>query len=121
MPASEEDPGCILDDAPFLILPMQTAAQSCLYSDAELTGEQVEAAPDPRRAREVRSRSRPPEQMIRELAFDLWLKDGCQHGKAVEHWYRALGQLAEFRRQPTMIAEERASDWVRRARAFDCF
>ena len=103
------------------MLPMQTAAQVGLFSDAEPISEQVEAAPESRRARETRSRSRSPEQMIREMAFELWLKDGCQHGKAVEHWYRALGQLAEFRRQPTMIAEERASDWVRRARAFDCF
>jgi Protein of unknown function (DUF2934) len=33
------------------------------------------------------------EQAVRELAYALWVADGCPHGRAVEHWRQAEAQI----------------------------
>jgi hypothetical protein len=34
------------------------------------------------------------QQRIQERAYALWLEDGCQHGRAHEHWLRAERELS---------------------------
>ena len=33
-------------------------------------------------------------QRIQERAYALWLEEGCQHGRAHEHWLRAERELS---------------------------
>jgi hypothetical protein len=30
---------------------------------------------------------------IRELAYKIWLEDGCPHGRDLDHWLRAEGEV----------------------------
>jgi hypothetical protein len=34
-------------------------------------------------------------QRIQERAYALWLEEGCQHGRAHEHWLRAERELSQ--------------------------
>ena len=37
------------------------------------------------------------EQAIRQRSYEIWQRDGCPNGKAVDHWLRAEAELrAEF-------------------------
>ena len=42
------------------------------------------------------------EEQIRELAHAIWEKEGCPHGKAVEHYFRAK-QILEERQTSSLI------------------
>ena len=33
------------------------------------------------------------EDQIRERAHRIWMEDGCQHGRDVEHWHQARQEL----------------------------
>jgi Protein of unknown function (DUF2934) len=38
---------------------------------------------------------------IRERAYDIWTREGCQHGREMEYWLRAKAELlAEHSRVP---------------------
>lgn len=39
-----------------------------------------------------------PDDLVRQRSYEIWLRDGCPHGLAVQHWLEAKNQLdAEFR------------------------
>jgi Protein of unknown function (DUF2934) len=33
------------------------------------------------------------EQMIRQRSYEIWQREGCPEGKAVEHWLHAMAEL----------------------------
>jgi hypothetical protein len=46
------------------------------------------------------------ENAVRARSHEIWLKEGCPEGKAVEHWLRAEVELeAEQRRREIRVAE----------------
>lgn len=38
---------------------------------------------------------RPSEEKVRQLAYQLWEKAGCESGKAVQYWLQAREQLIQ--------------------------
>jgi hypothetical protein len=40
--------------------------------------------------------NRPNVNQIRKLAYEIWIRNGCQEGKAVEYWLQAEKQLTEW-------------------------
>jgi hypothetical protein len=34
------------------------------------------------------------EDAIRQRSYEIWQREGCQDGKAVEYWFRAKAELA---------------------------
>lgn len=41
-----------------------------------------------------------PEDAIRLRSYEVWLREGCPEGKALEHWFKAEAELrAEFHAQ----------------------
>ena len=45
-------------------------------------------------------------QRIQERAYALWLEEGCQHGRAHEHWLRAERELVHAPAEAKEIARE---------------
>jgi hypothetical protein len=49
-----------------------------------------------------------PEDAIRLRSYQIWQRQGCPDGKAVEHWLRAKSELeAEYRASPLRFDFER--------------
>lgn len=42
------------------------------------------------------------EEAIRKRSYEIWQRDGCPEGKAVEHWFRAEAEL-EAERQAAVF------------------
>lgn len=39
-----------------------------------------------------------PDELIRQRSYEIWQREGCPHGRAVEHWQQAKMELdAEMR------------------------
>jgi hypothetical protein len=34
-----------------------------------------------------------PDDLIRHRSYEIWLRDGCPHGLAVQHWFEAKAEL----------------------------
>ena len=34
-----------------------------------------------------------PDETIRQRSYEIWLRDGCPHGLAVQHWLEAKAEL----------------------------
>jgi hypothetical protein len=50
------------------------------------------------------------EDRIRELAYQLWMGDGCQEGRQDEYWYAARRQLEAQAETPAEPADPHPSD-----------
>lgn len=49
-----------------------------------------------------------PEEAVSRRSHEIWVKEGCPEGKALEHWLRAEAELqAEQRRREFRIAEHK--------------
>jgi hypothetical protein len=33
------------------------------------------------------------DDLIRQRSYEIWLRDGCPHGLAVQHWFEAKAEL----------------------------
>lgn len=34
-----------------------------------------------------------PDELIRQRSYEIWLRHGCPHGLAVQHWFEAKAEL----------------------------
>lgn len=48
------------------------------------------------------------EHRIREIAYFIWLEEGCPHGRDQDHWERARDRLALLEAAPKPAAKAQA-------------
>ncbi|MGB8364463.1 MAG: DUF2934 domain-containing protein [Rhizomicrobium sp.] len=60
-----------------------------------------------------------PEDLIRQRSYLIWQREGCPHGNALEHWFRAKAELeAELHATATFNGQMRIGSPLRKPLTF---
>jgi hypothetical protein len=52
----------------------------------------------------------PPETLIRKIAYDLWIRSGCSHGRDKEHWELAKKLYQQAKERQTLLNRNYCAD-----------